>query len=487
MRIFEQDRKYLNTNLVKAQLVVPITRSDDKLDEFIENLEYIKKHGCDAKIGRTLAKIAKEPHPDLMYGQAILVSTVINKNDDVFLPEETWKARNTPVNTPFNDEHIDVDIIGHIIAARPLDSSGNEITQDEPPDYFDIQVDWVVYSSIFPTIAQDIAEKAPKGEKFVSMEATFNDFDYALVNTEGNVKLVKRNEDTAFLTKHLRAYGGDGKFDGYKVARVLRDFRFSGMGNVDTPANPASEYTKVEEYEFASEGEFKDNFKSDSKVVLYFTKGNIMKVENLEQAQTIIADLTDKLEKLQGKQDEQLKIQVSELTQSKTQLTEELNGEKSKVEVATQKLTEANTKIDDLIKEVNTLKADLQTKVDELSKIDTDTKTEKRVAQLRELGVEVKDEKRTSIASMTDDIFDDLVEFTKAASSKTDTKEKTQTQEVSDATNKAKSDLDKVEPDKKAALENTAGEDDDVQKTAAGLVEVLKGLKPKYKRAKVRV
>ena len=43
-----------------------------------------------------------------------------------------------------------------------------------------------------------------------------------------------------FLTKHLRAYGGTGEYEGYQIGRLLRDISFSGKGLVSKPANPRS-------------------------------------------------------------------------------------------------------------------------------------------------------------------------------------------------------------------------------------------------------
>ena len=45
-------------------------------------------------------------------------------------------------------------------------------------------------------------------------------------------RIVARNDESAFLTKHLRAYGGTGEYEGYKIGRSLRDISFSGKGLV---------------------------------------------------------------------------------------------------------------------------------------------------------------------------------------------------------------------------------------------------------------
>lgn len=53
-------------------------------------------------------------------------------------------------------------------------------------------------------------------------------------------KVVARDEDTAFLTKHLRCYGGTGQYDGYSIARALKNITFHGNAFTKRPANPDS-------------------------------------------------------------------------------------------------------------------------------------------------------------------------------------------------------------------------------------------------------
>ena len=73
------------------------------------------------------------------------------------------------------------------------------------------------------------------------MECYFKNFDYGLRNAAtGEFKVLARKEDTSYLTKHLRAYGGTGEHEGYTIGRVLRDITFSGKGFVDKPANSDS-------------------------------------------------------------------------------------------------------------------------------------------------------------------------------------------------------------------------------------------------------
>lgn len=193
-------------------------------------------------------KATNEGQPDLHYLKTILVSTVWNKNDDVFVREETWAARHTPEDKRFNYEHVDEDIIGHITANYVVNDAHETVADDtavdELPDPFHIVTPCVLYrywddESLQERMDSVIAEIA-EGKWYVSMEVGFRDFDYALRRADGTTKVVARGEKTAFLTKHLRAYEGSGTYQDYKVGRVLRRMVFIGKGLVRNPANSAS-------------------------------------------------------------------------------------------------------------------------------------------------------------------------------------------------------------------------------------------------------
>jgi hypothetical protein len=183
---------------------------------------------------------------DLYYIKSILVSTGWNKNDDVFASEQTWAARTTPEDKQFNFMHNENDIIGHITGSYVVDRQGATIAADTEtaPSEFDIITEAVLYNSWTNPDnrerMQNIIDEIEQGKWFVSMECLFAGFDYALIDQQGNPKVVARNEQSSFLTKHLRAYGGTGEYEGYKVGRSLRDISFSGKGLVSRPANPRS-------------------------------------------------------------------------------------------------------------------------------------------------------------------------------------------------------------------------------------------------------
>lgn len=184
---------------------------------------------------------------DLYYLKSILVSTGWNKNDDVFDPSQTWAARNTPEDKQFNFMHNENDIIGHITGSYVVDRNGNKILSEEtetPPEEFDIITEAVLYNSWTNPDNRErmrkIISEIEEGKWFVSMECLFAGFDYSVIGKDGKAKIIARNEESAFLTKHLKAYGGTGEYEGYRIGRSLRDISFSGKGLVSKPANPRS-------------------------------------------------------------------------------------------------------------------------------------------------------------------------------------------------------------------------------------------------------
>lgn len=183
---------------------------------------------------------------DLYYLESVLVSTNWNRNDDVFLSDVTWSARNTPEDKQFNFMHDENDIIGHITGSYVINKDGQVIADDseQTPKDFDIITTAVLYNSWMNEEnrerMQRIIAEIDEDKWFVSMECLFAGFDYAVINKTGNQQLITRSEASSFLTKHLRAYGGTGEYEGYKVGRALRDISFSGKGLVSNPANPRS-------------------------------------------------------------------------------------------------------------------------------------------------------------------------------------------------------------------------------------------------------
>jgi hypothetical protein len=278
----------------------------------------------------------------------------------VFGPDITWAARSTPEDKQFNFMHDENDIIGHITGSYVIDQQGNKLSADsERPDKFDIITEAVLYNSWTNPENNDrmknIISEIEEGKWFVSMECLFAGFDYALIDPKGNSKLVERNESSAFLTKHLRSYGGTGEYEGYKVGRALRDISFSGKGLVSKPANPRSiifncskafcvaEDDKLTKFSIGEEtmpdnAPLLDKQVADLKAELLVAqeeneamKKNIEAAKDKEYADTIEAFVADDLsskETIAGLEEtiKAQKANIAELEDSMAQKVEELAG-----------------------------------------------------------------------------------------------------------------------------------------------------------------
>ena len=198
---------------------------------------------------KTLKALASIDDSDLYYVQSILVSSSWNKNDDIFDKAEVWAAKNTPEDKPTNLNHDENIIIGHITSNWPITDDGVLIDKDTPvenlPNKFHILTGSVIYKAYQSSDLRErttaLINEIETGKKYVSMECFFRDFDYGVTDkASGEYKVIARSDETAHLTKHLRAYGGLGEHENYKIGRVLRQITFSGKGFVDKPANPDS-------------------------------------------------------------------------------------------------------------------------------------------------------------------------------------------------------------------------------------------------------
>ena len=69
--------------------------------------------------------MSQEKQEDLYYLDSVLVTSSWNKNDDVFAKEEVWAAKTSPENKPFNIEHDEHKIIGHITDNWAIDDTGS--------------------------------------------------------------------------------------------------------------------------------------------------------------------------------------------------------------------------------------------------------------------------------------------------------------------------------------------------------------------------
>jgi len=355
---------------------------------------------------------------DLYYTQSILVTSSWNKNDDIFDKAEVWAARNTPEDKPTNLEHDESTIVGHITSNWPIMPNGNIIDENTPvedlPEKFHILTGSVIYTGFTdPDLKSRTAQlinEIQSGNKYVSMECFFSGFDYGLIDkTTAQYKILPRNSETAFLTKHLRAYGGLGEHQNYKIGRVLRNITFSGKGFVSKPANPDSVIFTKDNINFDKQVLSielnKEKNESFSQVGVFSNqanlKENIMSVETDNQEVAAITEkegmnmlypgATPPDAQTAEMHEEELKKKVEDLQKKKEELDmQEAMLQKKNEEMAMQEtmLQKKNEEMAKMQTELNNVYAALETKKKELAETMKKEKKMKRVATLVESGVD---------------------------------------------------------------------------------------------------
>jgi hypothetical protein len=303
---------------------------------------------------------------DLFPMNSILATTGWNLNDDVFDPVEMWMAKSSPVNKPFNMDHVQRDIIGHITACLPVDEGLSPIPLDTVPenlpDVYHLLTSSVIYK-LYPddpdfeaSIARTINE-IQDNQWFVSMECLFQGFDYAMRSSAGLHKVIERNPDTSFLTKYLRAYRGTGAYQDHRIGRLMKNITFSGKGLVRNPGNPNSII-------FAKT----NKFKSVAKDMVYLSNESKTS-NNLPEKPTMdLQEQVDKLEKALAKVNGEKEVLAGQLADAN------VNSFKTK---ASELETSVKAKDEALVaakKEIETLTASLKEVTDKLTAADKDAK-----------------------------------------------------------------------------------------------------------------
>ena len=351
---------------------------------------------------------------DLYYLSSILVSTGWNKNDDVFDMGETWAAKDTPSDKQFNFMHNEADIIGHITGSVVLDQDGNEVEDISNIDKFDIATSAVLYNSWTSPELKERMDKLiaeiEEGKWFVSMECLFNDFDYAIVTPEGSEQVVARDEASAFLTKHLRAYGGTGKYEGYTIGRLLRNIAFSGKGLVSNPANPRSVILNdVNPFANAQAEEITNsNINMENKDM-----SDVLK----EQVEELKAELATAKEAAKALETE-MTTQKEEEIQSKIEAFEAVVSEKDEAIAEAQAAVEAaEAKVAELQEAIAKKDEELAEALAKIEAHEAEVKAMARRAALVEAGADEEEVEAIleSFAEATDEMFEQVVALKKNA------------------------------------------------------------------------
>jgi len=428
---------------------------------------------------------------DLYYTQSILVTTSWNKNDDIFDPKEVWLAKDTPMHKPTNLEHDESLIVGHITSNWPINDDGDLIEEnmDENnlPEKFHILTGSVIYKGYTDPELRQRSEKLiaeiESGDKYVSMECFFKGFDYGLVDkATGKFNILPRNEETAFLTKHLRAYGGQGEHQEYKIGRVLRQITFSGKGFVNKPANPESIIFTKDNLHFdkqiASDKnniEKKDNFEevgvfsnqANLKEIIMSLKANQTTEITEQKTETVSITATDIVDPTNDSDNQALlnaQAELEALKVEKEEAAKKMNDEMKKKQEEMQKLKAELDATNEILAAYKDKEAEMMKK----------EKKMKRMASLIEKGFEEAVAMQTveKFESLDDTVFESLISVIAAMNpTKTVKKEDTKAEESVDVSEA----LENVETDQSVDLSVGADnlEDSELQNTRAALVDFV--------------
>jgi hypothetical protein len=458
-----------------AETTTPKAEAVEKLQKI---LAFAPNENADMAFAENKSQI------DLYYIKSILVSTGWNKNDDVFDPSELWDARNTPEDKPFNFMHNEADIIGHITANEVVDFEGRpiDVSSEDIPKQFNILTSAVIYTEWSdPDRKQrmnNIVEEIEDNKWFVSMECLFPSFDYALKNSQGQTKVIQRDQASAFLTKHLRAYGGNGEYEDYKVGRLLRNLSFSGKGLVSKPANPRSiilegndffdeSQAKVLSLSSLKEKNMADNYEKqvlDLRAELVEAKAANEAIKEKIVAEQR-AEFEEKIQSLEATITESL-AQIAELNSQNTTLSESLS-----------KAEESAIAKDEEMKK----------KMEELKEMKKKEAMMKRKAELEEAGFDAEEALATvsEFENIDDDTFGKIVAMMKKKAAKPDflkkydkkdeekamkDKASEQVEEV-DSAEAGEDVLDDVEASSEVAIAEAMGEEDPAENLRAVATE----------------
>ncbi len=431
--------------------------------------------------------------------KSILASTTWNKNDDVFSPNHTWAARHTPINSPTNIDHDHKKIVGHITDAWVIDEENKVIADDtaeaDLPSKFHVCNSAVIYrysrEKDLVTRAEKLIEEIEEGKKFVSMECLFPDFDYAVISDDNIYSIVKREASTAFLTKHLRIYGGVGSYNGHKIGRFLKNMVFSGKGYVDNPANPESIIFGSEtEFDFSTASYQNNLFKIENKsifgVSIDIAQLNVSDTSNadVQTENKIMAEENKVIEKLEAQvanlikqlADADVKAKNDEIETLKTQLAKsnsDLEAQKSVNE-------EFKTQVASAKEEVETVKAEvvkLSTANTELSdKVATAEKNQtraERIAKLINGGVakEIAEAKVEKFCALSAEQFEEVAEVIVAAVKPQSTTTQT---DASDTDSEIEADLSTAEQTEEVVASVGDDEEEDEDKKSKAKAEAVR-------------
>jgi len=477
---------------IKAQssiaFVSPILKLDSEAKNESQILD-ISKASALTTISSMGYDVSKDPLLHHVY--SILVSTVWNKNDDIFDKAAVWAARKTPIFKPTNLDHDETKLIGTMINSWPVDSDMNLIAEDtsieDLPDDYHLLVDSVIYkqwqSPELQNRVDTLIAEIESGEKYVSMECVFSGFDYGIIGPDGAVYDLPRTSSTAFLSKHLRAYGGEGVYDGYRIGRILKNVVFSGKGYVDKPANPDSViFDKDYVVSFANVKSGKDldlnkngvtsvDDKQQNEFISTKEKEQMSENQNILNEQ--LKELKDAYASLQSENkrlaEENSKANISQYENKITELESSLAMEKNSKEEMKKKMDEEKSKSENLEKELSEVTESMNKMKGECDKMKKDAMMKERKDKMAKSGIsdEQIEETYQAFSSMSDEQFEAAIKLLSQASTSETSTEDSSASESNEEETETSEASELVEDDEEGGSHSVSSEQEESELDSA--------------------
>ena len=357
-----------NKSITYASSIEPCLKESEFYNKIEQNCSELLQQKY--KIEDTITASIK--NKNLYFYTAILATSSLNKNDDYFSVYELWKAKDTPVLRPTNLEHESDRIVGHTIKSFVIDEQNNIV--DPITDIKDLPIKCHIlignvlykpasnFSDEYNKSVSQVLEEIENGSKFLSLECLFNSFDYILTNDK-ETKFISRNNETSFLTKALRIYGGNGEFKNYKVGRVVKDFTFCAVALVNRPANPESvilkrdsneNFIEAKNIKFDEKMDFSQNYgvvnnsnqnnKENSLMSEFYIEQN----KKLEEQNKVLATQLDEIkEKFAQSHAKEQEVKISNLTTEVADITKALKLEQEALSTNKSAAAELQKKLDE--------------------------------------------------------------------------------------------------------------------------------------------
>ena len=435
------------------------------------------------KLGETLGSDDQDIF-DLYPVRTIMVTTGWNGNTDIFDRFDTWAARLSPINKPFNVGHIPRQIIGHIVYSYGMTEEfeviASDVKNENLPDKFHLVTDAVIYRHLGrrdPQLTQEITDiiaGIENGDWYVSMECLFDGFDYGLRDlSTGEEKIIRRQESTAFLTKHLRQYKGSGVYANNEIGRVLRGITFSGKGLVENPANPESIFIFNDVKAFAGceteDIEFLVNVAA-KEVSTNNGGDNFMSEELKVQVADLQRQLAEANTKLRELDQEAIKAERDARVAQIAKLDETIATLNDKITELQKSYNEAEQQVID----TNEAKAEVEKKLAEatvkLTEIETEAKQTGRVSTLVDKGVDKAkaEEVVAEFADLDDTKFETVVKMQTEIVAATTTQEEQDETVAGEETDEEDGETEGESTAEETALEDAEEDGDDADLASAG-------------------